>query len=114
MPVPNNSEVQALFFIFYIIIGSLFIINLFVGVVISNFSMEKEKLARNTQLTPLQMEYCNTMFKCFSIMPAIQYVSQGNKMKDFLHSVATSKIFDNFIFSCIVINTGTMSISYYG
>jgi hypothetical protein len=54
------------------------------------------------------------MTKCFNTVPSIAYVSQGNKMKDGLHSVATSKIFDNFIFSCIVINTGTMSISYYG
>jgi len=66
IPVTNNSPAQSFFFIFYIVIGSLFIINLFVGVVISNFSMEKEKLVRNTLLTPLQMEYCNTMTKCFS------------------------------------------------
>jgi hypothetical protein len=49
------------------VIGGLFLLNLFVGVVINNFNIEKEKLCRNYLLTPVQMEYCDTMAKCYKI-----------------------------------------------
>jgi len=73
MPIKNNSPLVAIFFCCYIIVGALFIFNLFVGVVISTFSEEKEKLVRNNLLTPLQMEYCDTMTKCFQAKCKIIY-----------------------------------------
>jgi hypothetical protein len=39
------------FFIMFIIFGSLFILNLFVGVVINTFDSEKDKLGKNYLLT---------------------------------------------------------------
>jgi hypothetical protein len=56
-PQKNHSMGWALFFIVFIIFGSLFIMNLFVGVVIKTFSYEKEKLGGSLLLTPLQKEW---------------------------------------------------------
>ena len=42
-PKRNYNEVMTVYFIGYMIIGSLFIMNLFVGVVIDNFNKIKEK-----------------------------------------------------------------------
>lgn len=53
MPLRNNNPFFILFFSVFMIIGSLFILNLFVGVVINTFNIEKEKLSRNAQLTDL-------------------------------------------------------------
>ena len=53
MPLRNNNPFFILFFSIFMIIGSLFILNLFVGVVINTFNIEKEKLSRNAQLTDL-------------------------------------------------------------
>ena len=47
------------------VIGSLFILNLFVGVVINTFNIEKEKLSRNSLMTDLQDEYCDVLIKCY-------------------------------------------------
>ena len=47
------------------IIGSLFILNLFVGVVINTFNQEKEKLSNNNKMTDLQKEYVEVMIKCY-------------------------------------------------
>ena len=44
-PIKNYSFGWVFFFIGFIIIGSLFVLNLFVGVVIDTFNREKEKLA---------------------------------------------------------------------
>lgn len=37
----------------FIIVGSLFVINMFVGVVINTFNKEKERLSKNYMLTPV-------------------------------------------------------------
>ena len=47
VPRRNNSMVLIVFFSFFMVAGSLFILNLFVGVVINTFNIEKEKLSRN-------------------------------------------------------------------
>ena len=38
---------------FFMIVGTLFILNLFVGVVINTFDKEKEKLSNNNLMTDL-------------------------------------------------------------
>ena len=53
------------FFIFFMIVGTLFILNLFVGVVINTFDKEKEKLSNNNLMTDLQKEYCEILIKCY-------------------------------------------------
>lgn len=47
----KNKPYWSLFFMFFIIIGSFFFFNLFVGVVISNFNREKDKIGGNNLLT---------------------------------------------------------------
>ena len=51
-PKPNTSPAAALFFVLFLIIGYLFVLNLFVAVVIDTFYQKKEKLLRNHELTP--------------------------------------------------------------
>ena len=42
-PIENHTPAVMIFFIAFMIVGSQFIINLFVGVVIDNFNTIKEK-----------------------------------------------------------------------
>lgn len=51
VPQRNNNPAYILFFSAFMVLGSLFILNLFVGVVISVFNLEKEKLSHNNLLT---------------------------------------------------------------
>ena len=53
VPRRNNNPGYILFFMFFMIVLSLFILNLFVGVVINTFNIEKEKLSNNKLLTEL-------------------------------------------------------------
>jgi hypothetical protein len=54
MPKENNNPAAILYFVISIVVSSLFILNMFVGVVISTFNIEKEKLSHNTHLTKLE------------------------------------------------------------
>lgn len=53
IPKRNNKLPFIIFFSVFMVVGSLFILNLFVGVVINTFNIEKEKLSRNNLLTEL-------------------------------------------------------------
>ena len=53
VPRRNNKPAFIFFFSFFMIVGSLFLLNLFVGVVINTFNIEKEKLSHNNLLTDL-------------------------------------------------------------
>ena len=72
-PRLNMSPAISLFFIGFLIIGSLFILNLFVAVVIETFYSEKEKLSKTNELTMLQQEYCDIMKKCYKAYPVKEY-----------------------------------------
>ena len=50
-PVLKNQPGWAFFFIAFIIVGGFFILNLFVGIVISTFNREKESLGKDFLLT---------------------------------------------------------------
>ena len=56
-PIRENGPYWVFFFILFIVFGALFIMNLFVGVVINNFNLEKEKLGKNHLLTKTQAEW---------------------------------------------------------
>ena len=52
-PLPNTSPVYAVFFVCFIIVGSFFVLNLFVGVAIDKFNqMQLEESGNNILLTP--------------------------------------------------------------
>lgn len=49
--VPYNKPYLALYFVGFVIIGAFFVLNLFVGIVISTFNREKENLGKDFLLT---------------------------------------------------------------
>lgn len=65
VPERNNKLPFIAFFALFMVIGSLFILNLFVGVVLNTFNNEKEKLSRNALMTDLQAEYCDELIRCY-------------------------------------------------
>ena len=56
----TGTDFLAFYFIFYIIVCSFFILNLFMGVVISSYNREKENLENNHMLTSTQKKWLET------------------------------------------------------
>ena len=65
-PVRDTSPEMAMFFIVFLVIGTLIILNLFVAIVIDTFFQEKEKLAKAQDLTQIQHEYIDSLRKCYA------------------------------------------------
>lgn len=73
MPEKDNQPLYIIFFIMFLIFGSLFILNLFVGVVLNTFNLEKDKLSNSNQLTKLQTEYLEITKNCYQVRPIHLY-----------------------------------------
>ena len=59
-PIHLNNIQVGIFFISFIIVGSFFMLNLFVGVVISTYNREKERLGKDILLTEDQRKWLET------------------------------------------------------
>ena len=102
------------FFIAFLIFGSLFILNLFVGVVLNTFNKEKDLLSHNNELTKLQHEYLQVMKNCYMEQPKRKYVKTGSKIRDLCNDVAQADSFNAFILLCIIVNSICLAVTWYG
>jgi Ion transport protein len=53
----KNSPFSAIYFVIFVVVGAFFTLNLFVGVVISTYNREKEKIAKDFLLKERQKEW---------------------------------------------------------
>ncbi len=67
----DSRRAVVLVFIVLAIIFSFFILNLFVGVVVSSFNTQKEKLGKNFLLTKQQKDWLEMKAKCMKLKPLI-------------------------------------------
>ena len=109
-PKTNYSPTVAVYFIMFIVVGSFFILNLFVGVVISTFNLEKENLGKNYLLTATQKEWIDTRLDIVKIKP----VKISKYSNNICYKIAESKYFEIFIIIWIIFNTAALAVNWYG
>lgn len=71
IPIPNSSPYIAFYFILVILIGTFFITNLFVGVIISTFNRERETLGSTFLLTDEQKKWLDTKLMIIQAKPKL-------------------------------------------
>lgn len=113
MPIAASSPWSIIYFIGCLFVSALFILNMFVGVVISTFNIEKEKLNHNTHLTKLESEYIDTCVLCYQSKPVAAFQKSGNWIKDKMRLLVLHKAFDIVIFISILINSIILMLSWY-
>jgi hypothetical protein len=86
------SRASFIYFVIVIFIQSLFMGNLFIGVVISTFSAEKEKFTHNALLTNLEYEYLDICTKCFLLKPR-KVFNQKQLFRKLCFRISDSKLF---------------------
>ncbi|XP_039379426.1 sodium channel protein type 5 subunit alpha-like isoform X6 [Mauremys reevesii] len=110
-PEMEHSKYMYLYFVVFIIFGSFFTLNLFVGVVIDNFNQQKKKLGgQDIFMTEEQRKYYNAMKKLGSKKPQKPIPRPLNKYQGFLFDIVTNQAFDIIIMILICLNMITMMI----
>ena len=62
-PVDDNNMIAYIYFVAFIILGSFFVLNLFVGVVIDNFNSLKKKVKVHTACLRIGKLTCTLSYK---------------------------------------------------
>ncbi|NXC51654.1 SCN5A protein, partial [Aleadryas rufinucha] len=114
-PRMENNLYMYLYFVNFIIFGSFFILNLFVGVIIDNFNQQKKKISgEDIFMTEEQKKYYNAMKKLGSKKPQKPIPRPLNKYQGFLFDIVTTQIFDVVIMGLICLNMVTMMVETDG
>ncbi|XP_059725536.1 sodium channel protein type 5 subunit alpha-like [Haemorhous mexicanus] len=93
------------FFVVFIIFGSFFMLNLFIGVVISNFNQQRKKISgKDLFLTEEQKKYYNALKKLGSKKPQKPIPRPSNAFLGLLFDIVNHKAFDITIVIFICLN----------
>ncbi|XP_040289750.1 sodium channel protein type 4 subunit alpha-like isoform X11 [Bufo bufo] len=110
-PIYETNKYMYLYFVIFIIFGSFFTLNLFIGVIIDNFNQQKKKLGgQDIFMTEEQKKYYNAMKKLGSKKPQKPIPRPQNKFQGFFFDVATKQAFDITIMVLICLNMVTMMV----
>lgn len=100
-----------LYFVIFIIFGSFFTLNLFIGVIIDNFNQQKKKFGgKDIFMTEEQKKYYNAMKKLGSKKPQKPIPRPQNKIQGMVYDFVTKQVFDISIMILICLNMVTMMV----
>uniref|UniRef100_A0A674KEA2 Sodium channel protein n=1 Tax=Terrapene triunguis TaxID=2587831 RepID=A0A674KEA2_9SAUR len=109
-PKYEENLYMYLYFVIFIIFGSFFTLNLFIGVIIDNFNQQKKKISQDIFMTEEQKKYYNAMKKLGSKKPQKPIPRPANKFQGLMFDIVTKQAFDISIMILICLNMVTMMI----
>ncbi|KAL4150744.1 hypothetical protein PRNP1_010141 [Phytophthora ramorum] len=113
-PIRDNNMMWALFFVLFIMVGSFFVVNLFVGVIIDNFNRMKAALGGDFMLTPEQKKWIEAQKAASRVGPVRILRPPREKFRRILFYLVKMQRFEWFIMICIIVNTFLMAAQYFG
>ena len=114
-PVRDCNKYAVLFFILFIMVGTFFAMNLFIGIICDTFA-EKRSEGDGTSLfvTEEQKQWQAIQKIILKLKPFLRKREPKNPCRRCCFVIADSAWFEHFIMSLIVLNTLVLCIGYYG
>ncbi|KAK9527412.1 hypothetical protein VZT92_013976 [Zoarces viviparus] len=110
-PIKEINLYMYLYFVIFIIFGSFFTLNLFIGVIIDNFNQQKRKMrGQDIFMTEEQKKYYNAMKKLGSKKPQKPIPRPLNALQGFFFDLVGKQAFDIIIMVLILFNMITMMV----
>jgi hypothetical protein len=106
-PIRDSNMLWAIFFIFFLIIGAFFLLELFVGVTIDNFNKIREKTGRGL-MTEAQKKWAATQSFVMKIKPERRIKRPTDKVRAWCYDFimpSTNPCFQHFISFCILLSS---------
>ncbi|XP_058488338.1 sodium channel, voltage gated, type VIII, alpha subunit b isoform X4 [Solea solea] len=110
-PIYEDNLYMYIYFVIFIIFGSFFTLNLFIGVIIDNFNQQKKKFGgQDIFMTEEQKKYYNAMKKLGSKKPQKPIPRPQNQVQGIVFDFVTQQVFDISIMILICLNMVTMMV----
>jgi len=113
-PKAGTNPVALFYFFAFIIIGSFFSLNLFIGVVIDNFNRLKKELDGSAFMTKEQRQLANADKLIRTVKIETRPDPPSTAWRRVAFTVVLHPWFDPFIFGAIIANAVTMCMQFYG
>jgi hypothetical protein len=113
-PERDFAMVWSLFFVIFIFVGSFFILNLCVGVIVDNFSRMKDS-GEQVLLTPFQQQYKESLKKMDKekLIFGLTHLQELPELRRRVFFIVSSPLFENGIMACILLNSVVMAIKHF-
>ena len=99
----------------FILLGSFFFVNLFIGVLYDRFMEMQDKLkGKSMFLTPEQQDNLDTLRLGLKFKPLREPRAPDDELGRITFKFSTHPLFDPFIVFCIVLNTIAMAVVHFG
>jgi len=93
-----------------IVVGNFFLMNIFVGIIITKYNRERELAGKYFMLSDEQKKWVHDRIMIISSSPIMQMKSPFEEWRLPFYHIAKSKIFHYFILTCIFLNTIIMCL----
>lgn len=113
-PIRDFNVHWVWFFVAFMVVGSFFVMNLFVGVIIDNFNRMKATMGSNAFLTDEQKLWVSTQQVASRVRPIRLIKAPENRFRLMMFDIMQRPQFDVFIMGCIIFNTLLMACQYFG
>ncbi|EGR28449.1 hypothetical protein IMG5_174880, partial [Ichthyophthirius multifiliis] len=116
-PSKDNYSIIFIYFFVFILVGSFFLINLFVGVIFLKFNEAQKNEKRQSLLFLTEQQSRWIEFQIMIIGVKAEFAANNtpvNKYQLFFYKIINFKFFDAFIMLCIVLNIISMAVDYEG
>jgi Ion transport protein len=114
-PIYMGSPYNGVFFVVFILVGSFFLMNLFVGVIFVQFSDEqqKEKESKFYMVTDDQMRWIMIQDMIATAEPTFDIlIRPKGKVRLWIFKLILSKAFEVSLMGCIILNIIVLSMAY--
>ncbi|KAG4062064.1 Sodium channel protein type 4 subunit alpha B [Phytophthora cactorum] len=113
-PIRDYNMWWAGFFVVFMMFGSFFVVNLFVGVIIDNFNKMTDALGDSFMLTIEQKKWIKARKAAARVGPQRVSVPFKHPVRRAVFFFVRHKQFEWFIMVCIIVNMLLMASQYYG
>lgn len=113
-PRRNAAAPNAIFFVVFVIMGSLFVMNIFVGVVVHKFQVAKERTeGASVFLTDQQRAFVDRIKVLLHLGGTKKLRLPDGSWRRWIFSIVTSERFEMSIICAIVLNMMAISLNHY-
>ncbi|KAL7552270.1 hypothetical protein ACHAWF_016556 [Thalassiosira exigua] len=115
-PVRDNNRLWALFFVVFLVLGAFFILELFVGVIIENFSRLREIKGQGL-MTDAQRQWASTQQFVMKIRPEVLLRRPEKKLRAIIYDFimpGSNPWFNRFITTITVANSVSIATFAFG
>ena len=97
-----------------VVIGNFFLLNLFVGVIITTYNREKELVGKDFMLTDMQKKWLKNRKMIVSAEPKFRMKLPNEDWRQPFFYTAENSISQSFILLCILSNTVVLTLQWQG